>query len=1257
MKKNRLVALITIFTMILTSGLGNLGLLLSSYAQDKSNLIIADIFNEEPIPTPDSKLLLDQNIEKISDTELKINLNIKSLSESIDLKNVSLINTLSDSLEIESDSVSVFGIENEKDAKGEVTQPRDTLTIELGDVSSSEVNVSFLAKIRQSAIAGENIALNLKSELKYSLDNEEEGVYNFAIPKINLIENVVEEEVKEEDLSVGEEAVTEDTVELPEVSSQSPVVTPKPEPKPGTVTKPTLETHKKAEDNGNGSFKITLEVKGKPTVVEPKKADIVIMIDSSGSMLDKIDKVTGAAINFSKNILNTSSKDQVKISVAEFSSRNLSTPGGSSSILTDFTSDINKITDSILEMQKGGGTNTEDGIWRVSNLLHKSVNDDTRKGANRYVVFFTDGLPNTSYSMKPDGDDQAFKDAQVTYYDYFTGYGSPTEITIGGLGENPIPQNILVNNAPIYKDVKFYTLGLFTAPEVDPDVPPMTDEEKEKERNTAIQFMSSIQNIIEPSKFADKYYTEDLNAINSIFMDISNDIKASINSTIAKDLVIHDIVTKEFKIKEKSWELTDLKGKEIAIPPDSVTVSKTADGCDDITIRVGDLIANQVDANNNPIGGVRFSFDVETTDPYFSGEGIQTNVSADINYKDPTTNSESSEVFKEYPSVNINPKIGTIKVTKNVKNTLGQIVSDVTPFEIVIERTSGKGDPPNIVPYNKTYELKSTESNDTGELHLIGPKTVSPDGKVILSTDAANAGKYLVAGNYTVKEINIPSGYALKEIKVNGNVINEGTAFNISKDTPNINIEVVNTSTLINNLIKDKTATPVKDKNGNPTGEFEIALQVSTPAVESTTMMHSDPKINYNGYWTEINDSSGGYKISSNHSDYIEFEFEGIGFDWISKGTKTQYTDYAMIRLYDSNNSYLKDVFVDKQIFSSSSKGEATYSLRGLSPGKYKAQIYFFINDSEPGNIISIKKIISYRGEERNIENTTITDIVTQPFNIVKNGYGTGKTAVIEKPSGSPAVDINTTIGKKIINNKTYDYLTWKPIKIDSNGVTIKFKVKPKDIYEGQNNVDTNVEATVEYTDGNTTYKEYFNKPKVNIPFIKGSITIRKDIVQKNNAGTWETVPNNKVNPNDTFSISVVGDQTYTVDLVGNSHQTLNFYLKNTSTNVSYNKDASLNYITKGSYSIKEIVPMNYEQVEIYINTTKPLNTDNPKWVKLKDYSKDGNITIDKDNPHIDIKVTNTLVNESYYQDKASASNIFKYNGVIPLQKLFEKFN
>lgn len=1284
-----------------------------------------------------------------------------------------------------------------------------------------------------------------------------------------------------------------------------------------------LQTYKKAESNGDDTFKITLDVKGQPTVSESKDADIVIMIDKSGSMNDKIDQVKNAAKNFSKNILDSSTKGKVRIAVAKFSCGDREdVQGGSSDILTEFTPDINTINESIDNIDSGGGTHTEDGIWRTTDLLNRS-----RKDANKYVVFFTDGLPMESYSypyINVPGDDTAVKDAQRMYYDNFIGYGAPTTVTIGGIGYDPKPETISVNNNPKYKDVKFYSLGLFTNP-------------RYGEKNAAIGFLKTIQNVIEPSKFADKYYTQDLNAIDSIFMDISNDIKADINSTIAKDLVVHDIVTKEFNIVEDSCKVTDLNGKEITIPKENVTISKNQDGCDEITIKFKNV---SVGANESE-GGVRVSFDVDTKDPYFSGDNIKTNVGADITYKDPITEDESSQKFAEDPAVNIAPKQGSIKITKNVKNDADVIMPDETPFEIVIERVKSPSDPNNIMEYNKTYTLKSTEFNDTGTKHLIGPNTVSADGKLVLSTDAKNKEKYLIAGEYTIKEINVPENYAMQEIKINGTTIktsssllekvkalftkeNGKATFTLSKDKPSIDIEVVNKSTLTNNLIKNKTATPVLDKNGKPTGEYEIALNVKTPKADYTQYMYDNKNIHYGEYsatgWSKrtVGTSSDdkSYMVTDGSGNHISFDFEGTGFDWIAEGNDGEYTDEAIITIDGVRES------IGKRTFSSREGEKIIYSKRNLPLEKHHVTIQHWNKDNSSNNILSIRKFQLYTDSSATsvIKNATITDAVSEYFDIVNNGYGNVKTAVIENREGSTQVDINTSIGTKVIDGKTYDTLTWKTIDIDSNGVTIKFKVKPKDPYHAQDKVNTNAEATVEYVAGNKTNKEYFNKPSVDLE-TKGKISIKKDVINtentkdvfkikisggknnethnielkdgelkeldvtlkdknsivqkpgpkftigeyiveavsmpkgyvcsdikidnktyplgkgatfnitkdnpeinivvkskvvpeldktarkvedgiyeinlvvksngininkakvkdivsdeftimknqydidgkqntngkitsvvrnlatdelislpknqpiinnnniswdigqipkegisikfrikvkddyfggsnidtnkeahlqyidadnkkedmlfpkpnvdlgykkgsitiikelatrsKSDSDKWETVPNNKVNPNDKFSISIVGDEKYTVDLTGNSKQSLEFYLKGKDTDISNNKDISLNYFTEGLYSVEELVPMNYKKVEVYINQTP--NDSSPSWVKFSDYvkdksniaskkAKDGKLFIGKNNPNISIKVINTLVNDDYFQDKSNVINKFYYN-------------
>ncbi|MDO7204742.1 hypothetical protein Q5M85_11910 [Paraclostridium bifermentans] len=82
-------------------------------------------------------------------------------------------------------------------------------------------------------------------------------------------------------------------------------------------------------------------------------------------------------------------------------------------------------------------------------------------------------------------------------------------------------------------------------------------------------------------------------------------------------------------------------------------------------------------------------------------------------------------------------------------------------------------------------------------------------------------------------------------------------------------------------------------------------------------------------------------------------------------------------------------------------------------------------------------------------------------------------------------------------------------------------------------------------------------------------------------------------------------------------------------TDISSNKDFSMNYFTEGLYGVEEIVPMNYEKIQVWIDEDP---TDSgTKWVKFEEYVndkeniekgkvRDGKLFIGKDNNNINIK-------------------------------------
>ncbi|MCU9810336.1 VWA domain-containing protein [Paraclostridium sp. AKS81] len=317
----------------------------------------------------DNKLLLEQSTEKISDTQLKLNLKIKGNEQDVNIKNTSFENKISDNFEISSENISVNGIKEKENIKSEVTNSRDSISINLGDISSKEVDLSFEAKLKDNAQKRENESLNLKSEIRYKLENSEQEVLEkFPNTKVTL-----DKEVEKG----NPEAIQTEYKSEPQTTQNT-------ERCQGNKN---LEINKSAKVNENGTYNITLEAKGEGSIQNSKKADIVLVIDSSGSMNDKINKVKNAAKNLSKNILRGSNDDQVKISVANFyyNPDEYNVCGGSSNLQTDFTSDLNTINQAIKNIPSGGGTHTQDGIWRAQDMLSSNK---SRKDAKKYVVFF-----------------------------------------------------------------------------------------------------------------------------------------------------------------------------------------------------------------------------------------------------------------------------------------------------------------------------------------------------------------------------------------------------------------------------------------------------------------------------------------------------------------------------------------------------------------------------------------------------------------------------------------------------------------------------------------------------------------------------------------------------------------------------------------------------------------------------------------------------------------------------------------------------
>ena len=796
-KNKKTVSLTVIMTLIITMIVGLINPVSIVKAEDTKSVRIKDVLNNDEIVSDDGKLILSKTGEKISDDELKVTLKIKGNNEeNINIYNASATYTLNSGFELVENSINVVGIDEDKKESVNVTTEGEKTNIEFGDIDTKEVEVSFLVKVKDGVKIEENIEVTSETKLVYNLqenteDNQEnteidfpklyvslesivaeketteENVENEIIEDITKKDEKTEENAKEdkEDIEneVADDTVQEDAIddtnsegtiddaeenvdndvvedEVDDVVANGSVIKNENNENNSPTTSSGLTINKTAELVDGETVKITLTAEGEVTRTDAKNADIVMVIDKSGSMNDKLDKIKEAATNFTNNILSNTQGSDVRIAIVtyDYYGKYNGYNGQGSYLNLGFSSSKDDINTAINAITAGGGTNTQAGIRRAAETLRGA-----REDAKKYVVFFTDGLPTQSY----DGGDGTRVDskymtaAKDEYNKHFTSWNKTSS-----------------NNDQI--DAKFYSVGVFT---------------KASDTEQAVNFLKTIQNVIDPDKFGEKYYTENLDVVNSIFTDISNEIAADINNTVATNVTINDIVTDYFNIVDKSWKVTDLKGNVINIQPE-VTGNN-------ITFKIGDIKVNAGESK----GGVIVTFNAKLKDAYFGGGNIDTNVSADITYND-----GQKQEFN-IPNVNIPSKKGTIKIKKEiVEKELLRGWNKVSDDEV------NKDDKFSIsVVGNEKYTVNLVgNSEETLNFYLKGENT-----DISINTDTSL--NYLTVGQYKIEEL-LPMNYQQVDVYVEtgGKIVkledwknyNKQTkTFTIDKDNNNITIIVRNT--------------------------------------------------------------------------------------------------------------------------------------------------------------------------------------------------------------------------------------------------------------------------------------------------------------------------------------------------------------------------------------------------------------------------------------------------------------------------------
>lgn len=267
-----------------------------------------------------------------------------------------------------------------------------------------------------------------------------------------------------------------------------------------------------------------------------------------------------------------------------------------SDLLVDFTSNKNYVTQKINSITSEGVTNAEAALDKVEIQLQKVKNDNRGK----YVIFFTDGLPNYSLNY------------------------------VGENNQNYISLNVINQTINTYKEIekenkntRFISLGFKSS----------TLGFDGYYKNMSDKFLSGIQNYnkeIEPESKNGVIYINSPNDIDKVYDKIYKKIINSIDN-----VTIRDVVPDNFKIVEGSVT----KGGKI----DGNTVTWD----NQVITKQNQTFSFRIKAKDTYLGNV------EANSDYMNKDGsINTNEKATIEYINPTDNKKTIEEFP-IPKVNV----------------------------------------------------------------------------------------------------------------------------------------------------------------------------------------------------------------------------------------------------------------------------------------------------------------------------------------------------------------------------------------------------------------------------------------------------------------------------------------------------------------------------------------------------------------------------------------------------------------------------
>ena len=395
------------------------------------------------------------------------------------------------------------------------------------------------------------------------------------------------------------------------------------------------EHHKTIADNGDGTYRLSLDVKGgksSESETVTQKTDIVLVMDTSGSMKYRMDSDWDAGwgqsrLDYAKAAANglvdsvvKDGSDDVRVAVVSFNRDAQTTVG--------FTSDKESLKSGVNGLHADDGTNWEAGLAEANGLT-------ARDGAKKYVVFLSDGEPTYRYETKK--------------------FGPWTWTEIAGSGSSYEQKNFdnAVTEAKKATNTTFFSVAVGTT-------------------RTVYDRMSDFQRQVAGSSDG-CYSAKTPDELNRAFADITQQITRTAQYT---NVTITDTLTPYVELADATdleVTATDASGNKVALSSDDYVVSANGDTVT-LAFRQG------TDANTPGfvlVDGVIYtvSFNVKPTQAAYDAAAaagqateLPTNAEGKLSYSVVNSNGTAQTVIQgadqQYDTQHIAVPVNTVSVQK-----------------------------------------------------------------------------------------------------------------------------------------------------------------------------------------------------------------------------------------------------------------------------------------------------------------------------------------------------------------------------------------------------------------------------------------------------------------------------------------------------------------------------------------------------------------------------------------------------------------